>query len=123
MKKRVLLVDDNMFSLESLTRFIDSEMFDVYPVGSLNEALIRISQSKYDVLITDYKLPIGTGIDLIKSAKRTYDKILTVLFTGFPTKRLEQESKELEVDLFLTKPIVVHELNFWMKMKLKNQTE
>lgn len=73
--KKVFVVDDNRFFLESLV-FLLSRQNDMYVVGTYDRiqgVLERIQAVKPDVIILDMRLPDGNGIALLQKIKSNFD--------------------------------------------------
>lgn len=81
---RVLIVDDEQVVLDVMNRLLGREPdLSVTAVESAEEALARIRDSRYDVLITDKNLPGMGGIELIEQARRIRPAIEAVMITGY----------------------------------------
>jgi len=60
----LLIVEDEILLLQTLAIFLESRGFNVSPTASVREAQTRYwSRPKWDVIISDYHLPDGTGLD------------------------------------------------------------
>ncbi len=66
--KRVLVVEDNLSMLRTLTTFLERAGFDVVAVTEFQRALELIEDEFFDTLVTDLDLPGGTGLDLVLTA-------------------------------------------------------
>jgi len=81
---RILAVDDSPDALTILRLFLSAEGFEVITAGGVTEALLRVQEQLPDLIITDYAMPGGTGLDLcrhLRSHPKTHD-IPIVLHTG-----------------------------------------
>ena len=108
---KIMLVDDDEMSLESLYSFLTSEGYDVDAFQNPKKALECISNHQYELILTDYSMPQMTGIQLIKSIRKTRPEIFTILFSGFFTEALKKELYiESNIDKCITKPVRIHEL-------------
>lgn len=82
---RVLLVDDSQ-TLRNLTGMqLTEEGYQVQSAASGVEALTLIEQNPdaFDVLLTDYAMPLMTGLDLIAAARRQRTSLPAVVITGY----------------------------------------
>ena len=68
--KRVLVVEDNLSMLRTLTTFLERAGFDVVAVAEFQRALELIEDELFDTLVTDLDLPGGTGLDLVLTANK-----------------------------------------------------
>ncbi len=81
--KKVLVVDDESFIRQTISDIIQKfDMFaDVAKDG--REAITKITQNHYDLVISDIKLPHATGYDVFAAAREQNHDISVILMTGF----------------------------------------
>lgn len=106
---RALLVDDDASSLAVMKELVELEGFTVDAAASVKDARQLLQRHVPDVLITDLKLPDGSGIDLLKDAD---DLVATdvVLITGHSSVDTAVEAFRLGVTDYLTKPVDIQRL-------------
>jgi len=108
-KKTILYVDDEKINLE-LFRMNFMKDFNVIVALSAKEGLEIIAQHQIDIIISDYKMPIISGLDFIKEVKKLYPQKTCIIISGFAESDiLNSEEKTLVFD-FVTKP--------WLKKNL-----
>jgi DNA-binding response OmpR family regulator len=85
MKRRILLVDDELAILLTLRAILEIHGFDVETATSAKEAISKLKASSYHMIITDMKMEHDkAGYDVIRSAKKTdYDPAVAIL-TAYP---------------------------------------
>ena len=67
---RVFHVDDDSNFLVALKRIIElSESFHVEPVLSVKEAINKLNEQKFDVIVSDYQIPIRNGSEFLKERR------------------------------------------------------
>jgi len=103
-KNTILIVDDD----EDFCRFLKKELIDynILISNSGNKAWKQLLSAHPDVVVTDYRMPDGDGLELcqrIKSNPET-DSIPVILLTSEGSEKLQMQSMELHADRFLTKP-------------------
>ena len=83
-KKRLLMVNDDMLEMESLPFMYKRHGIDLVVVGSVKDALEQLKKGKFDFILTDISL-IGTqtGIDLIKEIRKTDKETKIAVSTGY----------------------------------------
>ena len=107
MKRRILLVDDDLAVLLTLKAVLEFHGFEVETAGSSAEAFARIESGVYQMVISDLRMETEeAGLEVIRAARRqTYDPA-TALLTAYPPStehrrrgtRVEPERVEPEED-------------------------
>src|SRR2546421_1140848 len=110
MKRRILLVDDELAILLTLKAILEINGFEVDTAASAKEAIARLSAGNaYQMIITDMRMETETaGYDVIREAKKQdYDPAVAIL-TAFPL--LGSDWKEEGADSMLVKPMNTNDL-------------
>jgi len=70
---RVLLIDDDRVDRMSIVRHVKAQdlPYDVQEAGSLAEAIRRIREATFDVVLVDYMLGDGSGLEVLKELGNT----------------------------------------------------
>jgi len=107
---KILLVDDDQNHLEALTVYLHLEGFVVGQAHDGFEALRRLDQETFDIVVSDIRMPRLNGVDLAKRIRSKLQNIPIVLMTGDPGWAATDAIKESDVICLLTKPFVPDEL-------------
>jgi len=109
MKRRILLVDDELAILLTLKAILEINGFEVDTAASAKEAKARLAVGAYQMVITDMRMETETaGYDVIREAKKKeYDPAVAIL-TAFPL--LGSDWKEEGADSMLVKPMNTNDL-------------
>lgn len=109
MKRRILLVDDELAILLTLKAILEINGFEVETASSAKEARGKLANGVYQMVITDMRMETETaGYDVIREAKaRDYDPAIAIL-TAFPL--LGSDWKEEGADSMLVKPMNTNDL-------------
>lgn len=86
MNQNLLIVDDEieiLSWLEELFRFESGLEIDVYTAGSAAEALRQLSRTRFDVVLTDIRMPGMDGLTLFRHIKENWPRCKTVFLTGY----------------------------------------
>lgn len=97
----VLVLEDNHESGDSLCRALDLRGWEFTWARNVQQARHFYVSGKFDVMILDYELPDGTGLDFLGSCPIT-DKAVTVLYSGLPRDK-ELDASGLTVDHVVSK--------------------
>ncbi len=79
----ILMVDDNRMGLTARKAVFEELDYRVTIVSTPEEAFSRASQSRFDLIITDYKMGSMTGVDLIKALREHHISTPVILLSGF----------------------------------------
>lgn len=107
---RVLLVEDDSAVRGLLSRFLRGLGHQVVAVGLAEEAMRRLGKSDFDVLMTDYELPDGTGVDLIRALKDSVG-LKVIVMSGNLERISRKEVEGLTIHAFLPKPFDLREVS------------
>jgi len=87
----------------------------VYSAESVDQAQNVIENKQVDLILTDYKMPDGTGIDVLKYAKSVDDSIVVILMTAYGTIETAVEAMKLGACNYIQKPLNLDELDVILK--------
>jgi DNA-binding response OmpR family regulator len=108
---RVLVVDDEESIRSMLRMVLESEGFAVTAVATVPEALVQITQYRFDALISD--LNVGhpaDGFVVVSAMRRTRPEALTFILTGYPGFETALEALRQHVNGYLIKGTRIEEL-------------
>ncbi|RMG61342.1 MAG: response regulator [Calditrichaeota bacterium] len=110
--KRLLIVDDEetlTFSLYQM--FINSDIdCQVVTASSGEEALERLAEGEFDLVITDLAMPGIDGLQLLSSIKQRTPRTHVIIITAYGSDERRDRAYELGADYYLEKPFDIHEL-------------
>ena len=96
-RKKVILVDDEKAVVESISQIVDweSEGFAL-AAACLNgfQALDAIRKHQPDIVITDIKMPVMDGIELIKKTREFDRQVTFIILSGYGEFELEESTVE-----------------------------
>lgn len=80
---KILLIEDDVAFCKLLEKFLIKKLYDVTAVFSAEEAKSKIKSDKFELIITDLRLPDCDGIVLMSEIKLTHPNIPIILMTGY----------------------------------------
>jgi CheY-like chemotaxis protein len=113
-RRRILVVDDEPLVCESVAMLLNYEGHHVETAGSAEEALLKYSQTEFDVVITDFSMPGMKGDELSRALKERAPSKPVIMLTAFPPSR-----QPATIDLVLTKPFFLDTLREGLARVLK----
>ena len=105
MPEKVLLVDDEVDFLETLSERMRVRGMDVTTSASPLDALKKVQEKDYDAIIMDLKMPQMDGLQLLKVLKEKNPDLQIILLTGHATVEKGIEAMKLGATDFLEKPV------------------
>lgn len=106
-RPRVLVADDEASIRELLSKTLALAEYDVDLANDGRTALDRLRATKYDLLITDLKMPGVDGLSVVREARQYRPDLPIIIITGFSTEASAIEALNLGVAGYLTKPFRV----------------
>lgn len=105
--KKILILEDEQDYVNVLTQLLEPEGFKIAAAGTVKDALNLLEMITPDLLIVDWNLPDGTGIEFIKEARaRKKLRNVRVVMNSIRDAESDQLAAYLErVDFYFTKPI------------------
>jgi DNA-binding NtrC family response regulator len=83
MKARVLLIDDDPGVSEVIGMLLEREGYGVERAASVKQAMTLVEASKADLVVTDLKLPDGTGLDIINALRARRPALPIIMITSY----------------------------------------
>src|SRR5262245_18917483 len=100
----ILVVEDSESFRQIIVEILTHEGFGVDQAGTSEEALHKLSQTVYDVLITDLALPGKTGMEILEEALDRFPELIGIVMTGFATVETAVEAMKKGAYDYLVKP-------------------
>src|SRR5205809_6359611 len=102
---RILVVEDDVENRTAMAKVLQGAGYETSETDNGQTAFDFVLENGIDILVTDLRLPVMDGVELLKRAKAASQEIEVILVTGHGTVELAVETiKEGAYD-FITKPI------------------
>ena len=126
--KHLLIVDDEKPLREAVAERLSDHGFVVEQAGSGEDAIQRITDFAFDVLITDLRLPGIDGRQVLDAALERYPDIVAIVITGYGTVKDAVDAIKQGAADFITKPFqfdaLLHVLTSAMEQRrLKSEND
>lgn len=110
MIETILIVDDEAIMREFLTKALLRKGYQVEAAENVKEAFKRLGKQSFDLVLTDMKMPDGTGIDVVRRAKELSPQMGVIVMTAFGTVENAVEAMQLGAFTYLLKPFTLEVL-------------
>jgi signal transduction histidine kinase/CheY-like chemotaxis protein len=120
-KGHILFVDDEEQIVHANRQMLERLGYQVTGTSSSLAALaaFRARPEKYQLVITDLTMPRMTGLELTRELRQIRPDVPVILCTGFSERATPEKIRELEINAFLTKPVISRELAFLLQKILQ----
>ena len=119
-KPAILLIDDEEGSRQALTLLLKVS-YEVTGVASGHEARQKLASERFDVVITDLRLPDCSGIDLLKQVKSYHPATEVILITGHASAETAVSAMKEGAFDYITKPLNLEELRIILAKALEKR--
>lgn len=106
----ILAVDDSPATLQILARHLVKAGYVLHTCASVEEAGDFLDKTAVDLVITDYKMPNSSGLDLIKYVRENFRDTEIMMITGYPSINSAVEAMRDGAGAYLPKPFTGEEL-------------
>jgi len=106
--KNILVVDDEQVMREFLADVLED--FNVDKAADGDEAIEKLRVEKYDLIITDMKMPRVSGEEVVKFAKETYPDSKIIVISGYSSLFSVSNTLGYGVCAFLSKPFTIKQI-------------
>jgi len=109
MAKKILVIDDEELVTKSLQKLLGREGYNVTVVKSGAEAVEKVKETDFNLIVSDVRMPELDGVETIKQIRDYFKKankklIPEILITGYADAVKYQEATDLKVADYIYKP-------------------
>lgn len=116
---KILVVDDDNNLRETLSELLEIEGYDVYQAGSAKECMNLVTNDFFNVILMDYNLVDGTGLDVVQQIRRFNTESQIIMITAHASLNAVVKAIQESVYDFLIKPVDFDYLKRTIKMALE----
>ena len=120
--QRILIVEDEAPMCELLTSFFSEKGYDVDTVQDGEQALLRVEERDYALVITDIKLPGMSGLELLASVRVDWPEVAVIIMTAFSSISSAVEAMKLGAEDYIGKPFQLDELAITVEKALERRS-
>ncbi len=120
---RLLLIEDDHSYANLIQKFLSKKGFEVENYYAGKEALSVLKKQSFDLVLSDFRLPDMTGMEILEWVKTEYPHIPVVLITGYSDIRTAVKSMKMGAFEYISKPINPDELLAAIESALQNSKD
>jgi len=121
MSGQILVVDDDPIECKSLSEFLKLEGYEVRSAESGAEAIEKLRDEPFHVILTDVNMPDVTGFDVLKHSTENHPEVSVVLITGYGQIEAAVEAIKLGAFDYITKPLIDDSVKLTIERALEQQ--
>lgn len=109
-KEKILIIDDEDFILQLSSDILTKSQYNVETASDGRQGIELIERDKFDLILTDIKMPNITGLDVIRHVRLNNKEIPIIVITGHGTLDIAIDSLRLGAQGFILKPFTPTDL-------------
>lgn len=121
--KQILLIEDDVTFSTIISSFLKKKGFEVKAVSGIQKGLEELKNERFDLLLLDYRLPDGNGLELIREMGGEIPFTPTIIITGFNDVRTAVKSIQSGAFEYIIKPVNPDELMMVIQAALRKKIE
>lgn len=106
----ILVVEDEPVQLESLAGFLVKQGYRILKTARPEQALTLAKEYAVDLILSDFKMPGMSGVDLLDTVKKMNPSIQVIIMTAYGTIESATNAMKLGAADYITKPIDLYRL-------------
>ncbi|MDA8241545.1 MAG: endopeptidase La [Nitrospiraceae bacterium] len=112
---QILVVDDEEVARRNLEHILSKENYSVVTAANGVEALERIRNTNFDVILTDFKMEKIDGMEILEKTKSAYPQTQVIMITGYATIDTAVEAMKKGAFHYIAKPFKLDEVRAMVK--------
>ena len=121
MKEKVLIVEDDINTLNGLAEILEEEKYQITKAKNARQALSEIKKGFYNVVLMDFLLPDKNGLEVSKQILEDQPDSKIIMMTAFGTVKNAVDAMKMGIYDYLTKPINLDELLIIIRRAIQEQ--
>ncbi|MBI3008985.1 MAG: response regulator [Candidatus Omnitrophica bacterium] len=109
-KYRILIVDDDKLVRWSLIEVLNKNGYEATSTETGEEAINKIEDARFDLVITDLRLPGIGGFEVLNRVKEINPSTKVIMITAYGSEGVANEAREKGAELFVNKPFEINRI-------------
>jgi DNA-binding NtrC family response regulator len=106
----ILVVDDEENAREGLSKILSKEGYSVDMASNGKEAIETLRRQSFDLVITDMRMPLMDGFEVLREIKKMNENIGVIMITAYGEVESYLEAMNMGAFEYINKPVRVNEL-------------
>jgi DNA-binding NtrC family response regulator len=122
MKKKVLVIDDEKIVLDSVSKILKNENFDVHTTLYGKDGIHLAINEPFDIVLTDIRMPDVDGFQVLRDIKRLKPSVPVLIITGYASINSAVQAMKLGAANYIEKPFTPDELIRMVSSAIEDST-
>jgi len=118
MANSILIIEDDEMLAENIREHLERNQWETHVAHSAEEGLKKLETLRPDMVLTDYRMPGQTGVDVIKGALEIDPEVKIIMLTGEGNAQIAVDAMKAGACDYLSKPISLAELKLVLEKAL-----
>ena len=110
MKKRILIIDDDLDMCLLLSKFLVKKGFEAEVAHNASKGIAKFNESLFDIVLCDFRLGDRDGKDVLLKIKEQHPQTIVIIITGYSDIKTAVDVIKLGAFDYITKPLIPDEV-------------
>lgn len=120
---KTLIIDDDVYICDILTKLLTNNGYSTDHVYTAQNALKKLKQSVYDIVLCDYRLPDGDGLEVMRKIKTLSPDTAVIIMTAYADIKMAVKLMKSGASDYVTKPLQSEEIIQIISQTLKKKSQ
>jgi len=117
----ILIVDDEDAQRNILKGYLEKKGYKIFSASSGTEGINVVQNNLIDIVLSDYKMPDKTGLEVLEEVKQINPEISFVILTAYGTIENAVKAMRLGAFDYISKPVDLDELDLMIERVIENK--
>lgn len=117
----ILIVDDEDAQRNILKGYLEKKGYQIYSASSGTEGIKTVQNNLIDIVLSDFKMPDKTGLEVLEEVKKINPEISFVILTAYGTIENAVKAMRLGAFDYISKPVDLDELDLMIERIIENK--
>ncbi len=117
----ILIIDDEQSQRDILKGYLKKQGFTIFTASSGSEGINTAKENLVDIILSDYKMPDKTGLEVLEEVKKLNPEISFVIITAYGTVENAVKAMRLGADDYISKPVDLDELDILLERIIEHK--
>ena len=117
----ILVIDDEASQRDILTGYLKKKDYKIYSASSGKEGIEIVKSNTIDIILSDFKMPDLSGLDVLESIRKINPEISFVMITAFGTVEDAVKAMQLGAFDYISKPVDLDELDLLIERIIEHK--